>query len=266
MTATNGLRPVEVADELFLLDTADQPAGRRATALLARCLGEAFEGGDVRSLTIGEREALLLRLRAASVGEELAGVVPCAEASCRTPLEFRVPVADLLLAPYDDPAAEHRLPAEHGELVFRLPTVGDLQDAVADVPDDPMLTRRRMIERCVAGSAELSDADVERVADAMAELDPQAELVLELDCTECGQEFDFVLDIGAFLVEELDARAADLVWEVHTLASRYHWSEADILAMTSARRRTYLDLLDRSGPGPTEPTGLGLDELSMVST
>jgi hypothetical protein len=30
---------------------------------------------------------------------------------------------------------------------------------------------------------------------------------------------------------------------VHALASAYHWSESDILAMSGRRRQTYLDLL-----------------------
>jgi hypothetical protein len=39
--------------------------------------------------------------------------------------------------------------------------------------------------------------------------------------------------------------AARLLEEVHVLALHYHWAERDILALTTARRGRYLQLLAR---------------------
>lgn len=73
--------------------------------------------------------------------------------------------------------------------------------------------------------------------------DPQAELELDLRCPSCGAAFAVVLDTATLLLRELDARAALLVRDVHTLASYYHWSERSILRMPARRRAQYLDLL-----------------------
>jgi hypothetical protein len=33
--------------------------------------------------------------------------------------------------------------------------------------------------------------------------------------------------------------------ELHLIAARYHWSEADILRLTTSKRRRYLRLIER---------------------
>ena len=51
------------------------------------------------------------------------------------------------------------------------------------------------------------------------------------------------LDAGQLLWDEIEARAQVLLHEVHTLASAYGWSEAQILALTPARRASYLAMV-----------------------
>jgi hypothetical protein len=243
------LRPVGPEDDDFLLDTRDTPRGLRATALLARCLDDE-DGSLTRSLTIGDREALLLQLRARTLGEYVEGVVNCPEIACRAGLEFRLRTDDLLLPPYDDDVGGRlTIDLDGTTVAFRLPRVGDLEDALAESPEDEARTRDLLLARCVDHDARASSGKVlDRVGEAMAELDPQAELQIELACTECGHRFWFVLDTGAFLVDELDAGTDELAWEIHVLASHYHWSEAAILAMPAARRQVYLNLLELTAP------------------
>jgi hypothetical protein len=83
----------------------------------------------------------------------------------------------------------------------------------------------------------------EPIAVAMAERDPQAEIELDLECPSCATPFGVVFDTATFLLQELDARAARLLEEVHALAFHYHWSEREILAMAPTRRERYLTLL-----------------------
>jgi hypothetical protein len=77
----------------------------------------------------------------------------------------------------------------------------------------------------------------------MSQLDPQAELLLQLVCTRCSRPFAAVFDTAAYLFRELAAHQTALYREVHELAFHYHWSESDILDLTAARRRRYLSLL-----------------------
>ena len=81
---------------------------------------------------------------------------------------------------------------------------------------------------------------VEAVEARMSKLDPQGETILELRCAACGHQWRAALDIGRFFWQELAAEARRLLREVHLLASAYGWGEAEILALTPARRDAYL--------------------------
>jgi len=61
-------------------------------------------------------------------------------------------------------------------------------------------------------------------------------------CPACGASNEIAVD--PYLV--LAASPEELFVEVHLLASAYHWSEAEILALPRARRQLYLRLIDRA--------------------
>ena len=52
-----------------------------------------------------------------------------------------------------------------------------------------------------------------------------------------------MLDIGCFVWAEIESRARRLLWEVHTLAAAYGWSEGETLALSSSRRANYIRLV-----------------------
>jgi len=103
-----------------------------------------------------------------------------------------------------------------------------------------------VLEAAHAGRSVALDALPAAVVDAVvgqiAETDPQADITLRLACSECGHGWDAAFDIASFLWAEIAARARQLVYEVHALARRYGWREADILAMSPARRQLYLEV------------------------
>src|SRR4051794_11356957 len=75
------LRPLCGADELVLAEAGPLPA-RQVTALLAATLQRIgtispVEAAQVRRLTIGDRERLLLALHAASFGARIDTVLEC---------------------------------------------------------------------------------------------------------------------------------------------------------------------------------------------
>jgi hypothetical protein len=78
----------------------------------------------------------------------------------------------------------------------------------------------------------------------MADLDPQAELLLDLICPECGNRFSALFDAASYFFQELSGSIEHVYREVHVLALYYHWSEAEILSMTPRKRQRYLELLD----------------------
>lgn len=251
------LTPVAGDDQAFLLDMAESlTPGERANVLLERCLDEDEPATLVSSLVAGDREALLLQLRRLTLGETLDCVLTCAAPGCGERMELELRVGELLVDAYPDvqPTYEIVVDAADPPLVvrFRLPTVADLRAATGTGSDDTEAVVADLLARCVTGvaggpdvvAADGLDAEArEQIAATMAERDPQAEIELDLACPSCATPFAVVFDTATYLLQELDARAARLLEEVHALAFHYHWSEREILAMAPTRRERYLSLL-----------------------
>lgn len=243
------LRAPTGADEALLLEgLGGASAAARASVLLARCvarLGGCSDIGleDVRALVVGDREALLLELRALAFGGQVACVLDCP--ACEERMDLQLAVADLLVEGYAEASPEHSLAVDGCAPVhFRLPTGADLEAAAeaADVEAGAAL----LVDRCLlsgADAAALREAARDALEEELARLDPQAEVGLAAVCPACGEPVDATLDAGALVLDELAGSADGLFREVHALARHYHWSEAEILGLELSRRRRYLDLL-----------------------
>ncbi len=231
------LRPLAGEDEAFLFEDAEglSPAAR-TTALLSRCLErlgpvQPVGADDVRALTAGDREALLLELRRISFGERLECVLACPESECGAQLELELRVGDLLVPAYADVRREHDL----NGVRFRLPNGGDLEAAAEAAQAGVEAGACVVLERCVlAGEAD------DRLDALLAELDPQAEIELALECPACGRAFSVAFDTGDFIAREVGRDRDALLREIHLLGLHYHWPESELMAMTPRRRRRYL--------------------------
>jgi hypothetical protein len=186
-------------------------------------------------------------LRARLFGAAIDVVANCPQCAATAEATFRCD--DLLLADpgIAAPALEH---TAHGIRVrFRLPDSNDL--LALENCRDAAAARELLLERCVL-DAQRDDQphDVRtlphelqaELAQAMAQADPQADLQLAFRCPDCGHAWQPLFDIARFLWQELHAWALHMLREVDTLAQAYHWSEADILAMSPRRRQAYLEL------------------------
>lgn len=250
------LRAPTGADEQWVLDRDDLTLPERLSRLLERCVlrigGRRSSPRLVRELVSGDREALALQLRALAFGDRLACVLDCP--ACREAMDLDLSVDDLLVASYANPSENHEVTLSDGCRVrFRLPTGVDLE-AVAGAEDvDEGVSA--LLERCVS-TVELErrvltglTPDQRAELDGqMARLDPQAEIRLNARCPECGEEFAAMLDAAGLLLDELAGDRDALDGEIHAIALRYHWSEAEILALEVTRRRRYLELLADSSP------------------
>lgn len=260
------LRPLTGADEASLLESGEglSPA-YRTTMLLARCLTNLGPLSpptteSVRSLTVGDREALLLHLRRLTLGERLLCVLSCPHPDCGEKMDLELKVGDLLLPPYPHPRERYETELKDNgtsyRVRFRLPSGADQEAAAAlartDAPAAADLLLRRCVERVIAeGDSERPieswpPALAEQLPPVMAELDPQAELTLSLTCPVCGHAFSALFDTAAYFFQELSSRMGCLYREVHLLAFYYHWSEAEIMGMTARKRQRYLALLQET--------------------
>jgi hypothetical protein len=224
----------------------NQSALERA-ALLFACARPEAPPPALASATLGERESGLLELRIRTFGRRLESIEVCP--ACGTTVEIEIDAGDLLSrnggAAGVERAAEHLLENDGWRIVFRLPTGADL---TALEKSEPARAPFLLLERCVMSAesagepvraAQLPDDVQRRLAVAMGELDPAADITIAIHCPTCPHEWQVCLDVGAFFWSELTLHARQLLWEVHELAERYGWSETEIVRMSAHRRRAY---------------------------
>ena len=84
---------------------------------------------------------------------------------------------------------------------------------------------------------------MESLSVRMSELDPQAEIELDLSCQACGERWKELFDVEPFFWTEIQAWAGRLLLDVHHLAASYGWSESAILSMSPLRRSLYLNMI-----------------------
>jgi len=234
---------VAALSEAGLLATWEAGLGqgpvRRALTLAA---AGGAEPSSVADLSIGRRAEFVLALRESCFG----GKFPCAATcpACHEELELELTIDEVRAA---SPVCEPRVTFEEFEVEFRLITSRDLLAVRPELPT----ARRRLLERCVRGARRreqnvavrnLPDAVLDAVAAALPTCDPQADVLLALDCAACAHEWSSPFDIAAHLWTEMDAYVRRLLHDVHALASVYGWSEDEVLAVSPARRRYYLEM------------------------
>ncbi|QPP08311.1 hypothetical protein G4Z16_20065 [Streptomyces bathyalis] len=211
--------------------------------------------GELPRVPVGEREADLYALRRALFGDLMQVLIECA--SCGEAMEFDLDAGELAAGPprQREPL---RVTADGWEIDFRLPAVADLEAAAegAAGADDPRTAARALLVASCTVKARRNGTEVpaehlgellpeqvrDRIAAAAEQADPAAEITLDIACPECGVRTPAELDITSYLWTELDAWARDLLLDVHLLATAYGWREPDILALSPARRRYYLEL------------------------
>jgi len=220
----------------------------RSRVLLAAARPE-WPDAALDRVGLGQREAWLLALRRQLFGDRLRAAVSCPD--CASDLALSLPSDDVVFeAPQSD--AEGGRPvsvtARGYAVEARTPEAADL--AAAAAAGDVLAVRAALIERCVTSATRngepvdagaLPDDVVAALGAAVAEADPQAELLLDVVCAFCGRRWAAALDVAEFLWKEIDAAAHRLVDEVAALARAFGWSEGEVLALSPARRKTYVE-------------------------
>jgi hypothetical protein len=223
------------------------PAQRALTLLTAGCLETPLEG--INQFNIAQRDMQLLALRERIFGPQLSSIATCP--ACGQRLEFGFDTADIQASSELDP--EETLSVTHAgyDVQFRLPNSLDL--ATLDPVEDYEANRRRLLQLCVTAAkrsgaeiaaAELPQEVVTAITQRLAEADPDADLQLALRCPQCDHGWQAPLDIVSYFWSEIHSWAVRILREIHTLASAYGWREADVLALSPRRRRSYLEMIE----------------------
>ncbi|MFB7276255.1 hypothetical protein ACFCZV_04020 [Streptomyces hydrogenans] len=240
-------RPTE-ADVLHLWEGGldSTPAAR---ALLIASTAAASHGGqDIADQPWSAVNSSLLELRCEMFGDALPCTTDCP--ACGDSLDVTVAAEELRPAATRARAGEEAgaVPATDTwttggfTITYRALTGRDVRAVDPTAPG----ARRTLLRRCLLSVSppvdDLPDDVLDALAPRLAELDPGADTVLTLDCPQCAHRWEAALDIADHVWTDVSGYARRILHDVHALARAYGWSEAEVLAVTPARRRFYLEV------------------------
>jgi hypothetical protein len=270
------VRPLSGVDEELLAEAGPADTAAAVTAVLHRCLVhlgdvDPITASVVRALPVGDREYLLVLLRRVTLGDRVRGDLFCPWPGCGERVGIDIHLPDLPVHEAEVDATTGRvtvvLTAADGvpgqvEVELRLPDGGDVE-ALSDFSrhDEPAATLAlltRLIHRigseqppphpAVAALPPAARAHLEAELERAA---PGIERTVDVRCWGCGRGFEAPLDVRRYLLGPLVTDPDLLYREVARLAVHYHWSEAELMAMSRPRRQRYLDLaLEDPEAGP----------------
>lgn len=187
---------------------------------------------DHQRWPLGRRDLELFRCRSLMFGDSISCYLCCDE--CANEMEFSLSIkaiTDKVMPPPETINVE----IDGQSQVVNLPTCQDLLE---------VKSREQLLQRCIGTGVQFDAANFELVEMAMSEGDPLANLQIGVDCPHCQHQFHAHFDISCYFWDELERWSKTTLKVVHRLASRYGWSERDILAMSAWRRRHYLELIN----------------------
>jgi hypothetical protein len=240
------LRPLEGRDEALVLA---HPRSRASlvTDLLAQvsippdatsCVRE-----QIATLTLGERDVLLARLRQENFGDQVESTATCPQCRERLDMDFSL---EALLAHNRPQSTRGVVSQEDGWLslanhaiTFRLPTIADLEEMEQQAGLTTKEQRQWLIAQCVRPTP-VPARLFARIERAMWRLSPQLSQELRARCAMCGLTFTAAFDVESFVLREIRLAARTLYRDVHLLARWYHWREEEILALPRQRRMQYI--------------------------
>ncbi len=223
----------------------------RVLTLLAAACPE-LDPAHLTDWSIGQRDAHLLQLREWMFGSRLTNTAECPQCNERVEWENRVGDIRIQLAQSTPYPAEFNLDLADYSLCFRLPTSRDI-GAVMNAPGSDSRPRH-LLELCIVSARHMGEkCDLDHIPeDVLAgvesrieELDPQADIRIDLTCPQCTHRWEVMFDIASFLWAEINQWAEQTLQTVHKLASAHGWAEQDILSLSPIRRQLYLGMVNQ---------------------
>ncbi len=208
---------------------------------------------SLASLSLGERNAKLFRLRESLFGSTLNANSVCPK--CQEKIEFQLDsqvICDPKIIHYDH--SEFSLAIDDRVVNFRLMNSYDLRDVMAIIDIEGLESAEyELINNCItsfesAGIQQpiqsLPNEFIPKLAQELKANDPHSEIICRLSCPECSYSWPEHFDIAMFLWHELDVKSQVILSEVQQLARAFGWWEGDILSLSDVRRKYYLDGLN----------------------
>ena len=236
------LQPPAGADDLLLVE-APRLDIELAIELAKRLTRSPSGGLSIGQLPIYDLDAFYLLLRRMCFGDVIRTEAVCPARQCGKPFDISFGIGEYLahhrpkrptgLTAIEEPGWYRLVGAP---ATFRPPSAADLM-AVNGSEN----VEQQLIDRCMRPRGQRSVV-IKRIQQAMASMAPNLCQELQATCPECQTSISLRFDPATYTMIELRAEAISIHEDVHTLASAYHWPEADILALPRARRARYVEM------------------------
>lgn len=226
------------------IDLSDENRPALVTRLLLACLDGLQTMPDAENVvwewTVAERLQYLLAIAIATQSVPPALNTRCQARDCRIAMQVELDLAAFIAELPPDPVvcrvAGRRVTA-------RLPRGAD-QRLWRDAKTDIAWLARQLIET-VDGQIPERDwgvptAWIDEFGAALAAQDPHTVLQLSATCPSCGHANPVDFDLEDHILRLFADVQRRLIDDVHGLATAYRWSEVDICALPTWRRRAYL--------------------------
>ncbi len=244
------LEPPTARDLLAAWELGLSCSGAQRSVVLLEALLPQRSVDELLAMSLRARDDELLEAHRLLFGPRFACVVTCP--SCGVDLELELPVDGLLAAAARD-GTEVELEVDGWAVRGRPITIRDVLDAAA--APDAEAARALLLSRCVVSATSptaSSAAPVELPPDVQAALaaelerrNPTGALDIEQVCPDCGHVWTTPFDAVSYLWAEIDAWAQRTLREIDALARAYGWAESEILALSTRRRASYLEMAAR---------------------
>jgi hypothetical protein len=231
------------------LDLRQAPRPQLVTALLVSCSGLPLD--QVWGLAVSRRVLLLMALASGQGSYPVEVFLHCSQGGCGEHMSLEFSLAELAdVQQRAEIRSSAELQAGDDRLSLRRPTGNDQrawQAAVRSGEEALTLMLASLVTPPSGLTVELSPGLVAQIDAAMQDFDPLVHFNVQVQCPACGTEHQQPVDLQEIALAYLQATQRDLIEQVHRLARHYHWSEVEILALPSWRRRRYVSLLQKDG-------------------
>ncbi|WDE03647.1 hypothetical protein SG34_019995 [Thalassomonas viridans] len=212
---------------------------------LAQLGGEAVTEERVAELCIADRQFLMRQLQLHLGDSETWYSQTCRR--CKASFDFELDLQALPVAEGDENYPFVEVELDKLQLRLRLPNGHD-QAILADKTEVEIPAV--LLKLCLLAQgrefdvdafvANLSEAEVASIEQAMEQASPGIVTDIQVSCSNCSHVNPVYLDPYRLL----NRGYGDLLAEIHRLARAYHWTEQQILALPAQRRAAYLAMID----------------------
>ena len=205
------------------------------------------------NLPIGQRIECMIRIAMSDPSECLVTVLTCKEEQCKEKFELSLShdnIFDKDKSSYGEDFCTINIC--ESSLQLRRPTGLDQVSWIKLDNADQIDVLKQIVIDLVCDSTDSSREHIqlasyetiEEIGRNMSRIDPLIDYRIELKCPLCGIKNFYEVNLEELSLMCLKKIQKELLESIHKLALAYHWTEGEILALPTTRRKLYLSMLE----------------------